>query len=153
MVEAAVRSGALNTATWAGRLNRVVMGVPGPVTSAPSQGVHELLRGGAASLVTRGEHVLELISESGRHTATAPRAPDRPRDRLESTEQRVLEAVPLHRGASVVAVARSAGLATETVRAALVQLRELGWVADHDDLWRRGPGEQPRLRDAGSPRA
>ena len=38
VVEAALRSGALNTANWAGRLNRPLMGVPGPVTSAPSAG-------------------------------------------------------------------------------------------------------------------
>src|SRR4029078_13034542 len=48
VVEAAVRSGALNTANWANRLHRTVMGVPGPVTSAPSQGVHQLIRTGAA---------------------------------------------------------------------------------------------------------
>ncbi len=42
VVEAALRSGALNTANWAARLNRPLMGVPGPVTSAPSQGVHQL---------------------------------------------------------------------------------------------------------------
>ena len=35
VVEAALRSGALNTASWAQGLGRVVMGVPGPVTSAP----------------------------------------------------------------------------------------------------------------------
>ena len=49
VVEAAARSGALNTASWATRLNRLLMGVPGPVTSAQSQGVHELIRTGAAS--------------------------------------------------------------------------------------------------------
>ena len=38
VVEAAVRSGALNTANWAAGLGRTVMGVPGPVTSAPSEG-------------------------------------------------------------------------------------------------------------------
>ena len=38
VVEAAVRSGALNTASWAAGLGRTVMGVPGPVTSAPSAG-------------------------------------------------------------------------------------------------------------------
>ena len=65
VVEAAVRSGALNTASWAQRLNRVLMGVPGPVTSAPSEGVHELVRSGAAVLVTRGEHVLEAVSVAG----------------------------------------------------------------------------------------
>ena len=38
VVEAAVRSGALNTASWAAGLGRTVMAVPGPVTSAPSAG-------------------------------------------------------------------------------------------------------------------
>ena len=61
VVEAAVRSGALNTANWASRLHRPLMGVPGPVTSAPSQGVHQLIRSGAATLVTSGEEVLELV--------------------------------------------------------------------------------------------
>ena len=37
------------------------MGVPGPVTSAPSEGVHQLIRTGAAALVTRGSEVLELV--------------------------------------------------------------------------------------------
>ena len=65
MVEAALRSGALNTANWAGRLNRPLMGVPGPVTSAPSAGVHQLIRTGAATLVTSGAEVLEVV-EPGR---------------------------------------------------------------------------------------
>ena len=44
VVEAAARSGALNSAMWATRLNRPLLGVPGPVTSAVSEGVHGLLR-------------------------------------------------------------------------------------------------------------
>ena len=70
------RSGALNTANWANRLGRVVMGVPGPVTSAPSEGVHELLRTGEAQLVTRGAHVLELVSPAGDHLVERPRGPE-----------------------------------------------------------------------------
>ncbi len=137
VVEAAVRSGALNTASWAGRLGRVVMGVPGPVNSAPSEGVHELIRSGAAALVTRGDHVLELVSPAGTRLAATPRAPERPRDRLGSTEQRVLEAVPLYRGATVSAVARTAGLGSAAVLASLHALRELGWVTESDARWRR----------------
>ena len=60
-MEAAIRSGALNTANWAERLNRPLMGVPGPVTSAASQGVHQLIRSGAATLVTEAADVLELV--------------------------------------------------------------------------------------------
>ena len=65
VVEAAPRSGALNTATWASHLGRVVMGVPGPVTSVTSAGVHELLRSRAAQLVTRPAHVVEAVSGLG----------------------------------------------------------------------------------------
>ena len=61
VVEAARRSGALNTATWAARLQRPLMGVPGPVTSAPSEGVHRLLRSGQATVVTTGLDVLEVV--------------------------------------------------------------------------------------------
>ena len=82
VVEAAVRSGALNTANWAASVNRTVMGVPGPVTSAPSEGVHELLRTRDAALVTRGSDVLELVSPAGVHTQDRRRAPETARDRL-----------------------------------------------------------------------
>ncbi len=41
IVEAALRSGALSTTNWAGALGRKVWGVPGPMTSATSAGVHQ----------------------------------------------------------------------------------------------------------------
>ena len=87
VVEAAVRSGALNTANWALRLHRVLMGVPGPVTSAPSEGVHELVRQRDAVLVTRGEHVLELLSPSGSFLTSPSRGPERPEDALGERER------------------------------------------------------------------
>ncbi|MDK9592361.1 hypothetical protein FAM14222_000621, partial [Propionibacterium freudenreichii] len=37
MVEAAARSGALNTASWSLRLGRPLMAVPGPINSALSE--------------------------------------------------------------------------------------------------------------------
>jgi DNA processing protein len=60
VVEAAARSGALNTARCARELGRPVLGVPGPVTSALSVGVHELLRRDdlPAHLVTSAADVL-----------------------------------------------------------------------------------------------
>lgn len=65
VVEAALRSGALNTATWANHLGRTVMGVPGPVTSATSAGVHELIRTKGAQLVTKPADVVEAVSGLG----------------------------------------------------------------------------------------
>jgi DNA processing protein len=144
VVEAAVRSGALNTAGWALRLNRPVMGVPGPVTSAPSEGVHELVRSGAATLVTRAAHVLELVSPAGVQLSEPVRAEPSARDRLTPTELRVLEAVPLVQPAAASALARTAGLSVATVVECLVRLRELGWVVGSAGRWRRSPDEPLR---------
>ncbi|TDD73222.1 DNA-processing protein DprA [Actinomadura rubrisoli] len=55
IVEAEARSGALNTATWARKLGRVVMAVPGPITSRSSVGCHKLLREEGTILTTRPE--------------------------------------------------------------------------------------------------
>ncbi|HPU12531.1 MAG TPA: DNA-processing protein DprA [Aeromicrobium sp.] len=58
VVEAAGRSGSLNTLNWADRLGRTTMAVPGPVTSQASTGVHRAIRDGKALLVTSGKEVL-----------------------------------------------------------------------------------------------
>lgn len=136
IVEAAVRSGALNTANWAGRLHRVVMGVPGPVTIAQSQGVHQLLRTGAATVVTSGPEVLEVLGESGEHLLAEPRAPERPRDRLPAPLRRVLEAVPVARPTSTESVARTAGMGTVAVRGSLGRLAAAGFVEGTPLGWR-----------------
>jgi len=136
LVEAAVRSGALNTANWAGRLNRPVMGVPGPITSAPSQGVHQLVRSGAATLVTSGAEVLEIVAPAGEHVVEEPRGAVRSRDRLTSRDQQVLDAVPVQRGAGADSIARTAGIAVLSVASALHRLHGGGFVERDEDGWR-----------------
>jgi DNA processing protein len=44
VVEAALRSGSLSTSNWAHVLNRQIWGIPGPITSATSAGVHAAIR-------------------------------------------------------------------------------------------------------------
>jgi DNA processing protein len=141
VVEAAIRSGALNTASWALRLNRTLMGVPGPVTSAPSAGVHQLIRSRDALLVTNGEEVLELVAPAGEHTLAEPRAPERPHDRLSLLDQQVLDAVPVEQAAAPVSIARTAGLALPRVRDALARLVAAGLVESGAD------GRHRLLRD------
>jgi DNA processing protein len=139
VVEAAARSGALNTAGWASRLNRHLMGVPGPVTSAQSEGVHSLLRSGAATLVTRGEEVLEVVSEAGTHLASPPRGRSRRRDRLPQRDQRVLDAVPVASPAPVDSVAATAGMALLEVEATLRRLARDELVELMPQGWRLTP--------------
>jgi DNA processing protein len=52
VVEAALRSGTMSAAHYARELRRPLMAVPGPVTSATSEGCHQLIRDQYATCVT-----------------------------------------------------------------------------------------------------
>lgn len=137
VVEAAARSGALSTAGHAARLNRVVMGVPGPVTSAASQGVHDLLRR-EALLVTGVDDVVAAV---GPLSAPAGRGLRDPADSLDDDSRRVLDSLPVRRGAPVDRLAVTAGLAALRVAAVLGRLELAGLASCGPDGWRRaGPG-------------
>lgn len=139
VVEAALRSGALHTASWAERLNRVVMGTPGPLTSTVSEGVHQLLRGGGAVLVTGGADVLELLGPAGEDLAPVPRGPERPRDRLTVRARQVLDAVPVAVPAPTSSVALVAGLPPPEVEQLLQGMCQDGFVERSPAGWRLGP--------------
>ena len=136
LVEAAIRSGALNTAGWAESLSRPVMGVPGAVTSAQSQGVHHWIRRGASSLVTGPDDVLEVIGGMGDHLLEPPREAERPRDRLTRRHHRVLEAVPVHQPAPLGSIAATAGVGLLEVQTALTFLSGRGFVVRSGAGWR-----------------
>ncbi len=135
VVEASIRSGALNTANWAARLNRHLLAVPGPVTSASSQGVHQLIRTGGAMLVTSGHDVLEVVGRPGEHLIAEPRAETRARDRLSQRDQMVLDAVPVVRSAKPDSIARTAGVGLKEVAGALLRLQQRGLVERQNDGW------------------
>ncbi len=138
VVEGAVRSGALNTAHWAGALGRALMAVPGPVTSAASAGVHQLVRHRDAVLVTRGEEVLECVGAIGERLLDPPRGADSPRDWLDDVDRRVLDALPVRRGAPVESLAARAGLSVDRVRQVLASLESAEFAERSGDGWRLG---------------
>ncbi|OOV33357.1 DNA protecting protein DprA [Streptomyces avermitilis] len=134
VVEAAYRSGALVTARAAQRLGRFTMGVPGPVTSGLSAGVHELLRGDAV-LVSDAAEVAELVGDIG-ELAPDRRGPVLPRDLLEPGAARVLAALPGHGTATPDEIARGAGTTGDDAVGRLYELRSLGFVERHGDRWK-----------------
>ncbi len=136
VVEAALRSGALNTANWAERLNRVVMGTPGPLTSVASEGVHQLIRRGGAALVTSGADVLELVGAAGEQLVLEPRAPEQARDRLSVRARQVVDAVPVASPAPSESVALVAGLGVMEVDRILSGLEADGLVELLPTGWR-----------------
>ncbi|MDX6331023.1 MAG: processing protein [Streptomycetaceae bacterium] len=135
VVEAQYRSGSLITARRAQELGRIVMGVPGPCTSGLSQGVHELLRGGA-QLVTDAAEVIELVGRVGGDLAPERRGPVLPRDLLAPPAARVLEALPARGGAEPGQIARSSGIPADDTLGRLYELQALGFVEREGPRWK-----------------
>ena len=118
VVEAAVRSGARNTASHALALGRPLMVVPGPVTSAMSAGCHQLLaeRVIDAILVTGWEDVLSVVGAIGEvlpEDGYVPHPAGDLRDdldQLEPTSRRVFDALLLRRYLTAEAISRRSGI-------------------------------------------
>ncbi|WP_406136364.1 DNA-processing protein DprA [Streptomyces sp. NBC_01089] len=145
VVEAEYRSGSLATARSAQQLGRYTMGVPGPVTSGLSAGVHELLRGGGV-LVTDAAEVAELVGDIG-DLAPVRRGPVLPRDLLGPVATRVLEALPGHGAMDGRDVAREAGTTADEALARLYELHSLGFVERRSEGWQLASGA-PQIADA-----
>ncbi|MFF8814882.1 DNA-processing protein DprA [Streptomyces pactum] len=138
VVEAQYRSGSLVTARRALALGRAVMGVPGPVTSGLSAGVHELLRGEGV-LVTDAAEVAEMIGGIG-ELAPERRGPLLARDALPPVTARVLDALSAQGGSEAREVARNAGTSPDEAMRRLHELLALGFVERMGDNWRLTPG-------------
>ncbi len=129
VVEAGWRSGSLNTAHHAGELGRPLGAVPGPVTSASSQGCHRLLREAQAVCVTGADDVRELAGLGG------PGAPA-PQGGHVDDGTRVRDALSSRSARTVDDVARRSGMAPGEV-AAVLGLLDLAGVAERvGDCWR-----------------
>jgi DNA processing protein len=137
VVEAGRRSGAKNTAASTSALGRVLMAVPGPITSASSTGCHELLRSGEAVAVSSVEEVIEStgrigadLVESRRQSATTIGPP-------QGDAMRVHEALGLETGRSADKIAVESGVALSTVRALLPEFELAGLAERVDSGWKR----------------
>jgi DNA processing protein len=64
VVEAAFRSGSLRTAHDASELMRIVLAVPGPITSPTSDGCHRLIGERCAEIVTSVSDAMEFLPQS-----------------------------------------------------------------------------------------
>jgi DNA processing protein len=144
VVEAALRSGALNTARHAYEQGRPLMAVPGPVTSAQSEGCHEAIREWGAVCVTGARDVIELLEFTDDEPADRERGPALPRDLLGPEDTQVLEAVPARGGWGPARIAIAAGVDFDTVMRCLGGLAAAGFVERCDRGWRlRRPSRQP----------
>lgn len=133
VVEAALRSGALNTARHAADLNRPVMAVPGPVTSLQSAGCHELIRDWGATCVTSAADVIELIGPLGESGHGEPAVPAQ---YLDPVTAGVLRCLSGRAGRGEATIATLAGVDLDTAMRCLGLLAASGYVERCEKGWR-----------------
>ena len=139
VVEAALRSGARNTAGWASALSRPLMAVPGPVHSAASVAPHLMVRNGQAVLVTRAAEVLELVASAGEHLLPLQQGPRRRTDDLDPVQLGVFEALSARRWRTPGELATSAGVRVPVCLAALSELEARRLATGDARGWRATP--------------
>ena len=147
VVEAGLRSGSLNTARTAAEHGRVVVAVPGPVTSMMSAGCHDAIRSGMAQLVTDAAEAAEAIGDYGSDLAPARRGPTMVGDELDEPTARLLSALPVRKGVPVTRLAVSSGLSVPQVRSLLGRLELLALAERHGEGWRQGAAARKTRAD------
>lgn len=135
VVEAARRSGSLNTLNWADQLGRSAMAIPGPVTSQASVGVHEAMRTGKAMLVTSGAEIAEVLGGLGAAAAVPPRAQESLFDAMSPIARRTLDAVPWSPPRTVREIAGEVHLSATVALEHLIDLEASGYVARLEHGW------------------
>ncbi|MCS7482611.1 DNA-processing protein DprA [Umezawaea endophytica] len=147
VVEAGRRSGAKNTAASTSALGRVLMAVPGPVTSVSSTGCHDLLRSGEAIAVSTVAEVIESTGRLGVDLVESTRRSETTVGPPQGDAVRVHEALGLVGGNSADVIAVESGVALSTVRALLPALEMAGLAERVDSGWKRSHA-QDRCGDA-----
>jgi DNA processing protein len=150
VVEAALRSGALNTAAHCVALGRPLMAVPGPVTSAMSAGCHALIRreNDPARLVTSVADVLDIVGRCGSPSLGDPVDPadpsglaPRPRgyDDLDPRSRAVLDGMSARAWIGADQLAARSGVAVIEVIRALPVLGMAGLIDSGREGYRLRP--------------
>jgi DNA processing protein len=134
VVEAALRSGSLNTLHWADQLGRVTMALPGPVTSKASGGAHGAVREGKAVLVTSASDVVDEVGGLGAGEVSESAAQTE-FDRLPPVARATLDGLDWQASRHAAEIATAVRLAVRDVQSALAVLERRGLVTRRSGGW------------------
>jgi DNA processing protein len=135
VVEASTRSGTESTATRAHHMNRTVMGVPGSIHSSQSEGVHNLIAQGVASLVASPQDVLQVMKIEEREETQKSESQDW--RTLTQCELDVWEALPQRGGCLPADLVGKAHRSLPEVLSCLTELELKDMATSDGFLWRR----------------
>ncbi|MFS2032033.1 DNA-processing protein DprA, partial [Curtobacterium sp. CT11-45] len=136
VVEAAARSGALNTAHHALHLGRPVFAVPGPFASAASVGCHRLIADGNAQIVVQPRDPVAAVSAVADHDAPPVAEVLALGTRSDPHVTRALDALD-RRPLPVEEIARRSGLSVDDTADALALAQLEGLVVALAEGWCR----------------
>lgn len=128
VIEANWRSGALNTATHAQALERLIFAVPGPITSPKSAGTNKLIADGRAQLILDPPDLLDRLGLQNRLPTQAELAG------LGAIEVRVLDALGFD-SLEIADICSAAGITRDEARFGLGNLELDGLVARRGNTW------------------
>ncbi|MDR0837029.1 MAG: DNA-protecting protein DprA [Propionibacteriaceae bacterium] len=148
IVEAAARSGARNTASWATALSRVLLAVPGPVTAATSVTPNRLIRDAEAGLVSSVEDVLMAVGELNGYGQEPLFTAKSQWDELTDAQRLLLEALPPRGWRTQGELSLVSGLPMSKCLAAISELDALGLLVSGSSGWRLAAGGSQQLREA-----
>jgi DNA processing protein len=136
VVEAAARSGALNTAHHALHLGRPLFAVPGAFASSASVGCHRLIADGSAQIVVHPRDPVEAASAVAVHLGPPAAAGVVHGTRSDPHVTRALDALE-RRPLPVEEIARRSGLSVDDAADALALAQLEGLVAAQAEGWCR----------------
>ena len=132
VVEAAIRSGSLITARYAGDQGREVFAIPGSIHNPLARGCHHLIRQGAKLVETAEDVMVELgmlaqscysASQSGNETEVAAEP-----SKLDPEYQQLIDFIG-YESTSIDQLVSSSGLTPAEVSSMLLQLELSGYIA------------------------
>ena len=142
LVEAAFRSGALNTLKWANAMNKQTMAVPGPITATESLGTNLAIQNKQAAMVLNADQIHEHIVHTGDFDAGEQmemKYPPTLTQQLSHNELRIYDALPRAGEGSRTAeeIAADAGLSIGLTVHILMDLAKRGVVQRERKEWSR----------------
>lgn len=135
VVEAGRRSGTLSTAAAARHLGRILMAVPGPISSALSIGCHHLIRDGQAILIADYCQLRELWTPA-LAVQDADQPPESAGPDLSAAARRIQDALSYRTSRSVAELTAAAALPVAEVLTALAELQRADLATRGTDGWR-----------------